>query len=287
MDEGVRIESALERVLAQIAGPATPPKLAAALQDAVFPGGARIRPRLTLAVAQALGDPTPRIAMGAACAIELLHCASLVHDDMACFDDADMRRGKAAVHAEYGEALALLAGDALIVAAFQTLAREAADGPIGALVALIADAVGAPHGITAGQAWESEAEIPLELYHQAKTGALFVGAACAGAVAAGATPGPWRALGEKLGAAYQVADDLRDAAGSVEELGKPVGQDVAHDRPNAVAVMGVDKAVTRLRGLVRDAAESIPACRNDAALRALILNEAKRLMPASLATPSR
>lgn len=287
MDEGVRIEHALERVMAHIAGPATPPKLAAALQDAVFPGGARIRPRLTLAVAHALGDPFPSVSTGAACAIELLHCASLVHDDMACFDDAETRRGKPAVHAEYGEALALLAGDALIVAAFQTLAREAGDGPVGALIALVSEAVGAPHGITAGQAWESEAEIPLEAYHAAKTGALFVGATAAGAVAAGGTPGPWRALGEKLGVAYQVADDLRDAAGTAEELGKPVGQDAAHDRPNAVAVLGLDEAVLRLRDLVGEAADSIPACRNDAALRALILNEAKRLMPASLATPRR
>jgi geranylgeranyl pyrophosphate synthase len=96
-------------------------KLAAAMRHAVFPGGARIRPQLCLAVARACGDSDPALADAAAAAIELLHCASLVHDDLPCFDDAPLRRGRASVHCAFGERLAVLAGDALIVQAFQTL----------------------------------------------------------------------------------------------------------------------------------------------------------------------
>ena len=105
--------------------PGRPPLLASALRYAVFPGGHRIRPQLCLAVARACGDERSRSADAAAAAIELLHCASLVHDDLPCFDDADMRRGKPSVHAQFGEPIAVLAGDALIVLAFETLAREA------------------------------------------------------------------------------------------------------------------------------------------------------------------
>ena len=105
-----------------------PPLLAAAMRHAVFPGGARIRPQLCLAVARACGDAHPALADAAAAAIELLHCASLVHDDLPCFDDAATRRGQPSVHAAYGERLAVLAGDALIVLAFQTLAAAARAG---------------------------------------------------------------------------------------------------------------------------------------------------------------
>ena len=137
----------------------TPPRLAQALRYAVFPGGARVRPRLSLAVAMACGDDRPELSNGAAAAIELLHCASLVHDDLPCFDDAATRRGKASVHAAFGEPLAVLAGDALIVRAFEALALAAVAEPLRlpALLGLLGAAVGAPNGIVAGQAWECEA----------------------------------------------------------------------------------------------------------------------------------
>ncbi len=121
MDAGSRIEQALDSALASAHRQNCPPLLAQAMRHAVFPGGARIRPRLTLAVAMACGDTQPSTANAAAAAIEFLHCASLVHDDLPCFDDADIRRGKAAVHKAFGEPLAVLAGDALIVLAFETL----------------------------------------------------------------------------------------------------------------------------------------------------------------------
>ena len=122
MDVRSRIEQALEKAIRRATGSKAPPKIAEAMRYAVFPGGARVRPRLCLAVAQACGDDFPAITDGALAAVELLHCASLVHDDMPCFDDAALRRGRPSVHSTFGEPVALLCGDALIVLAFETLA---------------------------------------------------------------------------------------------------------------------------------------------------------------------
>jgi geranylgeranyl diphosphate synthase type II len=143
----------------------------------------------------------------------------------------------------------------------------------------IASAVGAPHGIAAGQAWECEPVADLAVYQQAKTGALFAAATEAGAAAAGHAGAPWRPLGEYLGQAYQVADDISDAICTEAELGKPVGQDAAHNRPNAVAQMGLADAVAHLQALTARAAASIPDCVGAADLRALIRLESQRLMP--------
>jgi geranylgeranyl diphosphate synthase type II len=283
MDAMSRIEAGLNLAFLR-ALPAGPPLLGAAMRHAVFPGGARVRPRLCLAVAYACGDDNPAAADAAACAIELLHCASLVHDDLPCFDDAAVRRGRPSVHAAYGAPLAVLAGDALIVLAFQVIGWGAASAParIAPLLLTVSQAVGMPSGIVAGQAWESEPEIDLAAYQRAKTGALFAAATVAGAAAAGVDPGPWRAVGEALGAAYQVADDLLDAVADAVDAGKPVGQDAAHDRPSAVRTHGVDGALDLLKSLAAAAAGAIPDCPGAAPLRGLIAQEAKRLVPASL-----
>ena len=200
---------------------------------------------------------------------------------MPVFDDADTRRGRPAVHRAYGAPLALLAGDALIVLAFQTLAESAAGAParLAPMMRAIASAVGAPHGIAAGQAWECEPAVDLATYQQAKTGALFAAATEAGAAAAGHAGAPWRPLGEYLGQAYQVADDISDAICTEAELGKPVGQDAAHDRPNAVLQMGLPTAIAHLQSLTARAAAAIPECEGAADLRALIRLESQRLMP--------
>ena len=285
MDAAARIDAELRAAVDRAAGPGCPPLFANALEYSVFPGGARVRPKLCLAVAGACGDPDPALTSAAAAALEMLHCASLVHDDLPAFDDADLRRGKPSVHAKFGEPLAILAGDALIVMAFETVARAGAATPerLPALTSLLAKAVGAPTGIAAGQAWESEASVPVEVYHRSKTGALFVGATMAGAVAAGGDPGPWRRLGEKIGEAYQVADDLLDAAGE-GGADKAVGRDAALGRPNCVAELGAMGAVDRLKNLVKDAAASVPECDGADALRELVCAQAKRLVPKNLAT---
>jgi geranylgeranyl diphosphate synthase type II len=255
------------------------------MRHAVFPGGQRIRPRLCLSVAMACGDDMPMAADSAAAAIELLHCASLVHDDLPTFDNADTRRGKPTIHKAFNEPLAVLAGDALIVMAFQTLAKGVSGAPdrLGRLVEIYSEAVGSPNGICAGQAWESEPKIDLVEYQRAKTGALFAAATEAGAAAAGFDNAQWRVLGEALGEGYQIADDLRDIAADPEKLGKPVGQDAANGRPNAVAELGVDGAVARLKRLITAAVDSIPDCPGREPLRAAIMEETGKFLPKNLA----
>ncbi|HSG88014.1 MAG TPA: polyprenyl synthetase family protein [Pseudomonadales bacterium] len=289
MDVSARIEGTLEAALAprRVRGRLRPgpPTLAEAMHYAVFPGGHRIRPRLCLSVAAACGDSAPALADAAAAAIELLHCASLVHDDMPCFDGAETRRGRPSVHSAYGEPLALLVGDGLIVLAFEVLANAAQVAPerLAPLLRTVSAAVGAPCGIVAGQAWECEPEPDLRAYHRAKTGALFAGATVAGAVAAGFEPEGWYRLGARLGEAYQVADDLSDALASEEELGKPVGRDTLLDRPSAVRELGVEGASARLRTLVEEAQASIPDCPHRKHLCAAIGVETAELVQAGKA----
>jgi len=279
-----RIEQSLAAAIASGEAPGCPPKLAGAIRHAVFPGGARIRPQLCLAVAQACGDDDPELSEAAASAIELLHCASLVHDDLPCFDDAPIRRGRASVHFAFGESLAVLAGDALIVLAFQTVTLAAGRSPdrLAPLLKTITAGVGMPFGIVAGQAWECEPRVALSDYQRAKTGALFAAATMAGAQAAGADAQPWRALGEWLGEAYQAADDIRDAVGDARVLGKPVGRDAALCRPSAAAELGLDGAVQHFDRLVRAAIEAIPPCRGSGQLGNLIRLESERLIPKAM-----
>jgi len=276
-----RIEQALQASMALAAGADGPPKLAVALRHAVFPGGARIRPQLCLAVAMACGDSEPALADGAAAAIELLHCASLVHDDLPCFDDATLRRGVPTVHAAYGERIAVLTGDALIVLAFQALAQAAQRAPhrLPALLSIVAKRVGAPTGIVAGQAWECESYVGLAAYHRAKTGSLFAACTEAGALAAGANPERWQSFGLLLGEAYQVADDIRDAAMATEMLGKDSGQDIALCRPSSATEMGLTGAIAHFDALLARAVGAIPPCRGASALRALVRAESERLVP--------
>lgn len=279
-----RIEQALATALASAESAECPPKLAGAIRHAVFPGGARIRPQLCLAVAQACGDDDPALSEAAASAIELLHCASLVHDDLPCFDDSPLRRGRASVHYAYGESLAVLAGDALIVLAFQALSANAERSPqrLAPLIATIASGVGMPVGIVAGQAWECESRVSLADYQRAKTGALFAAATMAGAQAAGALAAPWRALGEWLGEAYQAADDIRDVVGDPRVMGKPIGRDVALRRPSAARELGLDGAIAHFDKLIVCAIAAVPECRGAEQLRALVRLESERLVPKTL-----
>ncbi len=281
MTTQARIENALLDALALGEDQAGPPRLAAAMRHAVFPGGARIRPQLCLAVARACGDGDPKLADAAAAAIELLHCASLVHDDLPCFDDAATRRGVASVHVAYGERIAVLTGDALIVLAYQYLAQSAVHAPqrLPRLMAVVSARVGAPHGIVAGQAWECEPFVALAAYHRAKTGSLFAACTEAGALAAGADPARWQAFGLCLGEAYQVADDIRDVAVTADLLGKPQGRDIALHRPSSATELGLSGAIAHFDLLLARAVEAIPRCDGAPALRALVRAESERLVP--------
>lgn len=280
-----RIERALRASLVHSLQAGHPPRLAAAMQHAVFPGGARIRPRLTLAVAMACGEDDAGLSDGAAAAIELLHCASLVHDDLPCFDAAETRRGLPSVHRAFGERLAVLTGDALIVTAFDVLGASARQhlSRLPMLLRTVTRGVGMPVGIVAGQAWECEPQISLADYQRAKTGALFAAATMAGAQAAGADGEPWRALGEQLGLTYQVADDIRDVMLDAGAMGKPGGQDVALDRPSTARELGLEGALAEFQRLVQATLLTVPVCPGAAQFRQLIRHEANRLVPRQLA----
>lgn len=276
-----RIDAAMKAAILSGQIAPTPPKLASALEYAVTPGGARIRPTILLSVAMACGDDRPALADAAATALELMHCASLVHDDLPCFDDADIRRGKPSVHKAYGEPLAVLTGDSLIIMAFEILAKAAKADPARGMDLMLAltKRSGMPGGICAGQGWESEPKVDLSAYHMAKTGALFIAATQMGAIAAGQEAEPWFELGARIGEAFQIADDLRDALYDEDTLGKPVGQDEIHERPNAVSELGVQGAITRLKNTLGGAISSIPHCPGEAALAQMVRATAERLTP--------
>ena len=285
MDIQMRFEERLESLLRDSTNDKTPPKLRQAMHYALFPGGHRIRPKVSLAVAQACEVDDVTIAMDGAAALEFLHCASLVHDDLPCFDDADTRRGKPSVQQQYGEALAVLTGDALIVLAFQILVNRADVDPARYLQMLkvLGDSVGLPKGIVAGQAWESETKVDVDAYHKSKTGALFAAACMVGAAAAGVPHQEWKEMGKSLGQAYQVADDMIDHFGSPEVIGKPVGRDEALNRPNCVKTFGLEQVTTRLGQLISGCVASIPDCPGHAALVERVRQEANIFVNEALA----
>lgn len=269
-------EKALGHALNNACTPDCPPRFASALRYAVFPGGARVRPKLVQAVAHACGQADFDAVMAGACAIEMLHCASLVHDDLPCFDGAAYRRGKPSIHVAYGERIAVLVGDALIVEAFAATASY----PI--ISRIVARSAGAPHGICAGQAWECEDQMDLVRYQRAKTGALFAACTMAGAAAANRAPEPWQQLGMLIGEAFQVADDLRDVAGVSGEIGKPTGQDAANGLPNMVSTLGYEGASHHLEQLLERVVGSIPECPGSSALSQQIVAVSRAMVPKQL-----
>ncbi len=281
MPFAARIDDAITSAIREGQAAPSPSKLASALHYTVTPGGARIRPIILMSVAAACGDDKPELANAAAAALELIHCASLVHDDLPCFDDAATRRGKPAVHLAFGEPLAVLTGDSLIIMAFEVLAKAAVIDPARAveLIRILSKRTGMPNGICAGQGWESEENIDLSAYHRAKTGALFIAATQMGAVAAGQDAEQWEELGARIGEAFQVADDLRDALYDEDALGKPVGQDDLHGRPNAVTELGVDGAIQRMTDILGGAISSIPRCPGEALLAKMVRAQAEVLTP--------
>ena len=277
-----RIEAAIRRVVG-VRGEkfSVPQTLDEAIQYSVFPGGARIRPTILLSVAVACGDDIPSLADASATALEMIHCASLVHDDLPCFDNAETRRGKPSVHNKFGEPTAVLVGDSLIADAFGVIAKASEKDAIRAtkLISLLSKYTGFPKGICAGQAWEAETNVDLSAYHQTKTGALFIAATQMGAASAGHDPEPWFELGARIGEAFQVADDLLDVLCSEDETGKPAGQDLVNQRPNAVSAYGVDGAKQKLRDILGGAISSIPSCPGEAKLAEMVKLQSNRLLP--------
>ncbi|MDQ1728661.1 MAG: farnesyl diphosphate synthase [Pyrinomonadaceae bacterium] len=245
------VDATLDRLLP--AESASPTRVHAAIRWSVFAGGKRFRPLLMLAVGEAF--PTaPELLIRTACALELIHTYSLIHDDLPSMDDDDLRRGRATCHVRFGEATAILAGDALQALAFQTIA---ADEQLSAtqrlrLIAEVAGASGTPAGMVAGQALDLEAESravsasELEQIHRLKTGALIIGAARAGAIIAEATEAELVAItayAAQLGLLFQITDDLLDVTATAETLGKTPGKDQRSEKATYPALYGV--AATR------------------------------------------
>ena len=262
------VESALEQFLST--APAVPPVLVEAMRYSLLGGGKRLRPMLVIASAEGVAQATGAseaaardAAMPAACALEMIHTYSLIHDDLPSMDDDDLRRGRPTSHVVHGEGMAILAGDGLQAEAFRLLARE----PQGfhptlmmrklKVLSLVADAAGAP-GMVGGQAIDLDAVTPgpnrqatkltpdlLRDMHARKTGALIRASVAAGAVMGGATESLFATLdqyGTEIGLAFQIVDDILDEEGSATTLGKTAGKDRAAGKPTYPAFFGLDRS---------------------------------------------
>ncbi len=251
-DAWVRLElAAVESALDQLVPTDPPAGLGDAMRYAVLDGGKRLRPLLVLAACEAV-DGEPEAAMRAAVAVELIHAYSLVHDDMPCMDDDALRRGKPTVHVKYGEAQAMLAGDAMQALAFEVLTPESGMAPAlqARLVGLLARAAG-HEGMAGGQAIDLASvgraldESALREMHRRKTGALLQASVLMGAACGATTPQAWAALsdyGAAIGLAFQVVDDILDVTQASETLGKTAGKDLENNKPTYVTVLGLEAA---------------------------------------------
>jgi geranylgeranyl diphosphate synthase type II len=262
-----RVDAALDRFLPS--PPACPPLVNEAMRYSVFAGGKRLRPLLALAAADAVAQQRAASvsaafddALAVACAIEMIHTYSLIHDDLPAMDDDTLRRGRPTLHVVYGDGVAILAGDALQAEAFALMAREPqprdselAERKLKAL-AIVADAAGAV-GMVGGQAIDLQAAGQvnghvltldadgLRAMHARKTGALIRASAWAGAVMGGADVAAERAVaawGADIGLAFQIVDDILDVEGTAGDLGKTAGKDAARDKPTYPALFGLDRS---------------------------------------------
>jgi len=247
--------------------PAATTRLGEAMRYALLGPGKRLRPFLVVSSAHVFGVPEGN-ALEAAAALECIHCYSLVHDDLPCMDDDDLRRGRPTTHIAFDEATAVLTGDGLLTLAFEIMSRPEVDPDPAIrveLVSLLAQAAGW-QGMALGQALDLEAEgsslsMDETLQMQAlKTGALFKFACEAGAVLGRAKPEPRSALldyATALGQAFQLADDLLDAQSTIAKLGKAASKDAARGKATFIALLGIDGAKQKLAGLVRDAESAL------------------------------
>ena len=260
-----RVDEWLDRLLpAESESPAT---IHQAMRYSIFAGGKRLRPILAIA-AGAIFDAPERELLPAACALEMIHTYSLIHDDLPAMDNDDLRRGRPTSHKVYGEAIAILAGDALLTQAFAALANYEATDPARKVrvISEVAAAAGTTHALIGGQVLDIQSEgkpvtgEELETIHRGKTGAMIRCAVRIGAILGGADEQSLAAVtryGEKAGLAFQVADDLLDETATTEELGKTAGKDLASHKATYPALYGIDGARQMADRLCQEALAAI------------------------------
>jgi geranylgeranyl diphosphate synthase, type II len=255
------IDLALDRLLP---GPnQSPVSIHRAMRHSVFAGGKRLRPVLCLEAARMIAGSFPQGVEELGAAIEMLHTYSLIHDDLPALDNDDLRRGKPTCHVVYGEAMAILAGDALQTQAYEVLATmQCSSTQTVAIVRLIAQATGTVEGMIGGQVMDLEAEEHkptaelVEAIHRAKTGALIRVSLMAGGIYAGGAEADierLREFGRKAGLAFQIMDDVLDVTQNSSQLGKTAGKDVASEKATWPAVYGVEQSVKDAERLVDEA----------------------------------
>ncbi len=257
-------------------------RLYEAMRYSLLAGGKRLRPVLVLAACEAVGGKTTAQVLDAACAIELVHTYSLIHDDLPGMDDDDLRRGKPTNHVVYGEAMAILAGDGLLTEAFSMLARACGDTPVAAaLMRELAEGAGI-RGMVAGQAQDvlSEGEAigldHMQWIHRHKTGALILAACRMGGILGQADEASMAALsayGRALGLAFQITDDILDVVGDEVVMGKHAGSDAKSDKATYPALLGLDKSRELAEQAVNEALSALKDLTGDGSLLAYIASK--------------
>jgi len=248
-------------------------KLLEAMRYSLLAGGKRIRPVMCVKFCEAAGG-TPEAALDAACAVEMMHTYSLIHDDLPCMDDGDMRRGKPSNHKKYGEYTAVLAGDALQAAAFDTILRSDLAPDLVVKISQVLSESSGPHGICGGQyldlqgVWTPHTEDMLTEIHNMKTAVLMSAAAQIGVIAAGGTPEQVKAA-EKyalaVGFAFQVRDDVLDSTAMDRELGKPIGSDLEANKITFAMLLGIDECEEIIRAETEKAIAALEGQYSDTA----------------------
>lgn len=247
----------------------TPPEqLHRAMRYSLLAGGKRLRPALVLAAGEAFAADTDDL-MPAACAIEMIHTYSLIHDDLPAMDNDDLRRGRPTCHKAFGEAVAILAGDALLTQAFRVLVLDAPNRNAERQVRVISEvatAAGTVEALIGGQIADIESEgkkvdaKTLEYIHRSKTGAMITASAVVGGLIAGASDDQiekLRKYGQRIGLAFQIADDILDVTSTSEQLGKTPGKDQAANKATYPAIHGIPASEARARELVNEAVEVV------------------------------
>jgi geranylgeranyl diphosphate synthase, type II len=276
-----QVDAKLNEIIPSESDP--PGELHEAMRWSLFAGGKRIRPALVYAAGEAFGSQSPKL-LSTACAFELVHTYSLIHDDLPSMDDDDLRRGRATCHVKFGEATAILAGDALLTLAFEIIASDetlTADVRV-QIINELARAAGTPRGMVAGQALdlaaESRADVSdaeLEMIHRHKTGAMICAAARAGAIIAGAGRAELEIVTDyamHLGLLFQITDDLLDVTASAENLGKTPGKDARRLKATYPARYGLDAARTHAEQACRTSIAALDSLSDSASvLRAIAL----------------